>query len=349
MNYEIKWITEHLGVGRAPMSYEDLDSIRDQGINAIVNLCHEYSDLHELEEQAGFEVYYLPTYDEYAPDTSEMEKGLEWLDEALYLKKKVLVHCRFGQGRTGTFTSAYLLRRGLGLKQTQKELKRTRAVPSTRRQWKALKKFSKIHGQLSLSAPHVDHNRPDYLSLFYEEYRAIVALIDEKMLNSGVQSLCGYKDDCCCHTSFDLPLIEALHLNDCLNRMITADAREAAIKRALSRSQQLQKSLRCLNTQQPAGYQELYVKDSFLCPLSVDGSCILFENRPIRCRSNGGLGLDAHFLETVMRDVDQLSNETFLSLAGQYPQGSGICTSLVDTISGKFFQTYFHLLAASRK
>ena len=37
------------------------------------------SDLHELEETAGFEVFWLPTDDETAPALDAMEKGLEWL------------------------------------------------------------------------------------------------------------------------------------------------------------------------------------------------------------------------------------------------------------------------------
>ena len=37
--YNLSWITENLAVGHAPMSYEELDHIRSQGIDAIVNLC----------------------------------------------------------------------------------------------------------------------------------------------------------------------------------------------------------------------------------------------------------------------------------------------------------------------
>ena len=43
-----------LAIGHAPMSYEDLESIKKQGINAIVNLCGEFCDLHEIEEKFGF-------------------------------------------------------------------------------------------------------------------------------------------------------------------------------------------------------------------------------------------------------------------------------------------------------
>ena len=348
MSYEINWVTSHLGVGRAPMSYEDFDAIRDQGINAIINLCHEYSDLHELEEQAGFEVYYLPINDECAPDMDELEKGLQWLDEAIYLKKKVLVHCRFGQGRTGTITSAYLLRRGLGMKQTRKELKNTRAMPATYRQWKLLKKYGKQQGSLSFQPPRVDHNQPDDLSPFYLEYQNLAAAVDSEMVRTGTSEICGKNNDCCCHTSFQMPLLEALYFNDSLNRLLTTKARNSAIKKALLCHDKLQSSLKCLTRQKPFALQELYIKDPFLCPLSVSGSCILFQARPIRCRSNGGNGVDPLFLQSIMDELSHLSNETFHVLAGQLPQGPGIYSSLIETVSGKFIQTYFHLMAATK-
>jgi protein tyrosine phosphatase (PTP) superfamily phosphohydrolase (DUF442 family) len=349
MSYEITWITDNLGVGRAPMSYEDLDAIREQGVNAIINLCHEYSDLHKLEEQAGFEVYYLPINDECAPDMEEMEKGLEWLDEAIYLKKKVLVHCRFGQGRTGTITSAYLLRRGLGMKRTKKKLKKTRAVPATYRQWKLLRKYSKKQGVLSLKLPKVAHDHPDDLSPFFSEYQNLAVALDRRMAENGTKQMCGNNNDHCCHTSFHIPLLEALCLNDSLNRLLTAKARNSAIERALACRVKLEAGLKCLAPKQVGGLLEIYIKDSLLCPLSVDGCCILYEARPIRCRSNGGEGVNPLYLESVMDELNRLSNETFLILAGQLPRGPGITASLIDTVSGKFIQTYFHLMAATKR
>jgi len=65
--YRLSWITESIAVGSAPMSFADLDDIKSTGIDAIVNLCAEFSDLHELEETSGFEVYYLPVWDEDVP------------------------------------------------------------------------------------------------------------------------------------------------------------------------------------------------------------------------------------------------------------------------------------------
>jgi len=141
--YELTWITEQLAAGHAPMSYEDLDAIKTQGIDAIVNLCGEYCDLHEIQQDTGFDVFYLPIPDECAPDMEAMEKALAWLEDKISRGHKALVHCRFGVGRTGTFVSAFLMRTGMDLKAAEKVLKSTRAKPSNYCQWKLLRQYNK--------------------------------------------------------------------------------------------------------------------------------------------------------------------------------------------------------------
>ena len=142
-DYELSWITKDLAVGHAPMSYADLDKIREEGIEAIVNLCAEYCDLHEIEENSGFDVYYFPIPDENAPDMGELEKALDWLDTMIKSGKKALVHCRFGVGRTGTFVTAYLMRKGCDMKGASKQMKHTQSCPSSYSQWKLLRKYKK--------------------------------------------------------------------------------------------------------------------------------------------------------------------------------------------------------------
>lgn len=151
-DYQLTWVTDHLAVGNAPLSYEDIASMSDQGVEAIVNLCGEYCDLHEIQQQSGFKVYYLPIPDECAPDMEEMEKALEWLDETIAQGKKALVHCRFGVGRTGTFVTAYLLKHGMNLKAAAKILKNTRANPTNHCQWQLLRKYGKKIKILNRSA-----------------------------------------------------------------------------------------------------------------------------------------------------------------------------------------------------
>jgi hypothetical protein len=52
-DYQLRWITGQLATGNAPMSYADLDLIKAEGVDAIVNLCGEFCDLHEIEEKSG--------------------------------------------------------------------------------------------------------------------------------------------------------------------------------------------------------------------------------------------------------------------------------------------------------
>ncbi len=141
--YKLTWVTHQLSVGHAPLSYADLDAIREEGVTAIVNLCGEYCDLHEIQQDSGFEVYYLPIPDECAPDMKEMENAITWVDNRILQEKKVLVHCRFGVGRTGTFVSAYLLKKGLDMKAASKLLRKTRANPTNSFQWKLLRNYQK--------------------------------------------------------------------------------------------------------------------------------------------------------------------------------------------------------------
>lgn len=159
--YDITWITDQLAAGNAPMSFTDLDHLRDKGIEAIVNLCGEFCDLHEIEQQGGFEVYYLPIPDESAPDLEAMEKALVWLDEAIYLGKKILVHCRFGVGRSNTFLFAYLLHQGFDLKGAGGKLGPERAAALNYKQWKFLKKYSKKNRPLSIQTPSLENEESD--------------------------------------------------------------------------------------------------------------------------------------------------------------------------------------------
>jgi len=49
--YRVDWVTEFIAVGGAPVSYDQLSAIRRQGVNAIVNLCADYCDLHDIEKE----------------------------------------------------------------------------------------------------------------------------------------------------------------------------------------------------------------------------------------------------------------------------------------------------------
>ncbi len=140
--YPVRWITTELAVGYAPRSHDDLTTIREQGISAIVNLCAECYDLCDIEKHAGFDVYYMAIPDEEAPTLEELEEALVWVTDCINAGKKVLVHCRFGIGRTGTFVAAYLMSKGLSLKAAIRKMKHTPSLPMARNQWDLLERHS---------------------------------------------------------------------------------------------------------------------------------------------------------------------------------------------------------------
>ncbi len=322
--YPIKWITKSIAVGYAPMSYAELETIKKQGIDGIVNLCAEFSDLHDIETSSGFEVYYLPIWDEDIPKIKDMEKALDWLDEAIYLGKKVLVHCRHGIGRTGTFVTSYMIRKGLTLKAASKKLKPSNANPSNYCQWKLLKKFGKKSGTLTIREPSLEiKNRVD-LGGFFSDYEALMNNIDKEIKNhSGEGRIrCGRGMHTCCAERFDLQLIEVIYLHSKMNKLFTSDQREKMIKRAV----------------------EVYKKEYLLCPFNNGSGCQAYEIRPARCRIYGAIefNADKHEIKDVLLE---LSQAVFLAFSGQFLPDNAFTFSVEDTISGKFVQKYFNYMS----
>jgi protein-tyrosine phosphatase len=328
------WITKNLAVGHAPMSYEELDSLKDQGINAIVNLCGEFTDLHEIEEKAGFEVFYLPIDDNTAPKLEEMEKGLAWLDEAMYLGKKVLVHCHHGIGRTGTFVTAYLLRRGLGMKKAGKKMKSTRANPTNFSQWWLLRKFGRKEGVLTASEPTPENRNAVDLSEFYTRYERLLDKVDGLLTAPQPAVCCAPGATRPCGPAFTLEFIEALYLNDKVNIALSAGVRQQVIKRAAEAGRETPEK-----SAEPASVH--------VCPLHQDDACLLHRFRPIPCRLRGFAENDLRLAE-IRSELDLLSRQVFSALFNHQTDGSPPAVSCPDSISGKFIQEYFHYLASQK-
>jgi len=344
VDYPLNWITSHLAVGHAPMSYAELDSLRDQGINAIVNLCGEYSDLHQIEEKAGFEVLFLPVEDEHAPEMAAMDEALAWLDEAVYLGKRVLVHCRHGIGRTGTFVTAYLLRRGFTMKQAARMLKPTRANPSNFPQWWLLRKFGKKEGRLTLREPQAANRTHDDLEPFFRRYERLLTVIEEAGGGESSPAGCasGGQDDCDgCRGQVELELIEALYLHARANVALSNERRKELIERTTINGQALP------GMETLAGNQEVRY-DGPACPLRQDDVCLLHRFRPVGCRLRD-IELAPKAKETLEDGLKLLSREVFAAVFGRETAVAPPRVQLPDAVTGRFIQNYFQYLATSRK
>lgn len=346
--YPVYWVTPQLATGPAPMSYDHLEHLKSEGIDAIMNLCAEYCDLHHIESHEGFEVYYLPVHDEEAPKLQALEDALSWLDEAIYLGKKVYVHCRHGIGRTGTVISAYLLRRGLGTKLVNEKIKTLRSQPSNFSQWWFIRKLGKKEGRLTIREPSLEWKSLVDLSPFFADYEQLLANIDKRLEEqSADHSFCGQGHADCCNSFVELSLTEAAYLTHCLNRKLSSKDRLTAIERSVEVSRIMRSLAKTEDEQKDVDFFEQYGKKNILCPLSIEQQCLVYESRPLACRFSD-LKKDIQnkaFLNLCYERAEELSKDLFLALCGTFIGEKKVLFPLVDVVSGKFVQTFFNLLS----
>ncbi|MFZ5449322.1 MAG: protein-tyrosine phosphatase family protein [Thermodesulfobacteriota bacterium] len=350
--YRLNWLTDSLAVGQAPMSYEDLDSLRRQGIQAVMNLCGEFCDLHWIEADAGFEVYFFPIPDEEAPDLRELEKALDWLDECLFLGKKVLVHCRHGIGRTGTVVTAYLLRKGLGHKLAGKRLKGLRSQPANFDQWWFLRKYGKKERPLTIREPSLETKHLVDLFPFFRDYLALRGEVDEDLAHHGKPALCGQGHMDCCRELVSMTFIESAFISHIMNTTLGRRTRQTVIQRALGAGG-AQKALQNNHKGDYSSNQfaQIYRQAQILCPLSEFGECLIFPDRPLACRLFDLPGQESHrVIKGLEPGLTKLSQELFFAFTSEFPDESPLRFSLWEVVSGKFVQVFFkHLVKNNNK
>jgi len=140
----IRWILENLGGSRAPEP-EELDLWKKEKVDTIINLLNgEYGkNLAEEEKMQGFSVIRIPFSMADPIPAEEFLAVYDYIDELINQGKKVVVHCKYGQARSGTFLAGYLIYKGLDYEEALNKVMEKGFYPHTDYQIKFLKDLSK--------------------------------------------------------------------------------------------------------------------------------------------------------------------------------------------------------------
>lgn len=105
------WVIPDQLAGVRQPSAAELSALQAAGVDAIVSVFHEPSNL-DLYQQAGIPSIWIPIAVDSAPTESQLQEFLDFVKQQNELGRSVAVHCSTGRHRTGTMLAAYLIKNG---------------------------------------------------------------------------------------------------------------------------------------------------------------------------------------------------------------------------------------------
>ncbi|MGC9023127.1 MAG: hypothetical protein ACP5J5_08415, partial [Dissulfurimicrobium sp.] len=154
---------------------------------------------------------------------------------------------------------------------------------------------------------------------------------------------CGLDSDFCCHDGFEVKFIEAVYINNKLNSTLTSKERLEIIARAAGLSAAIKKGMAVQAKDEDSRVRREDHLTDFLCPLNAAGKCVLYEYRPLRCRSCG-IPVDVSSYGLIEDMLLGVSKNMFFALSGTFADENVLIFPFYDVVSGRFVQTYFYSL-----
>jgi atypical dual specificity phosphatase len=129
MSLDLYWIIDgKLSASRGPRSRQDLMSLKEQGVGALVRLVEPHEGLVTKKDvnDAGLEDYNEPVPDFTAPTQAQIDKIITFIDSHIERGGPVGVACHAGIGRTGVIVACYLVHKGFTAKDALELVRRKR-------------------------------------------------------------------------------------------------------------------------------------------------------------------------------------------------------------------------------
>jgi Fe-S-cluster containining protein len=184
------------------------------------------------------------------------------------------------------------------------------------------------------------------LAPFFKDYTILEARAEDLFAYElGNDQRCGRDHTRCCSTPITLSLIEAVHLTHFMNARLSSDERLQAIGRAVETAKKERSTAQ--NVDQGADAGEYCLSEAgATCPLLHEGACMLWEHRPLQCRTYE-LAQDtaSDLWNTVLAPgLEKLSLETWFAYTGVMAHEDLPGFALADVVSGRYVQAVFHLM-----
>ncbi len=138
----IRWITENLGGSRAP-EIEKLQKWKDEKVDVVVNLLEgSYGKFLFEEQKKLFKTIHFPLGMYSEIEFEEIIPVYDYIKEKISQNQKVVVHCKLGIARSGTFLAGYFIYTGKSYDEALDLVISKKFFPETSTQIKFLKELS---------------------------------------------------------------------------------------------------------------------------------------------------------------------------------------------------------------
>ncbi len=201
------------------------------------------------------------------------------------------------------------------------------------------RKYGRESGRLTIREPTLESRHLVDLGPFFYDYEGISALAEEYPPPGG---RCGKDHVRCCATPIRLSFIEAVYLGHALNVTLPSRVRLAVIERAMEAARREREAAQA----GPAGAGDFCLSDAgAVCPLVEGGVCLLFDYRPLQCRTfETPAKAKAELWETLEPAAQTLSRQAYFAFTSEMDEDGPPRFSLPDVVSGRYVQVFFHHL-----